>query len=194
MSFDPSRFSSMVVTDTCSVWNTLSSRRLFSAAIAAKIHFCITPMVEYECLYKTRSNPSPESIELMQRLKTAQRNGAFPIQPCELEDLLNVSQTAPKGLGAGELSCIAVAYKVRSLAFMTDEKKARYHARDRVMIAVETTPRLYGFLHFYRHLGDSDHAEVIAEHQRFEKRPLTTFLDDAYRHAMYCRCLSSPAK
>lgn len=194
MSFDPSRFSRMVVADTCAVWNTLSSRRLFSAAMTAKVHFCITPMVAYECLQKPRSNPTTESDELVKRLQNAQRNGAFPIQPCELEDLSNIARTAPKGLGAGELSCIAIAYRVQSLAFMTDEKKARLHARDRLRLAVETTPRLYGYLHFHSHLNDADHPEVVAEHERYEKRPLTVFFDDAYRHALYCRSVASSPK
>lgn len=187
MSFDPSRFSLMVITDTCAVWNTLSSRLLFSAALSARVHFCITPMVAYECLQNPRSNPTSESNELMHRLREAQRNGHFPIQPCELDDLLEVSRTAPKGLGSGELSCIAVAYKVRTLAFMTDEKKARKFAQDGLKLGVETTSRLYGFLHFYMHLSDADHKSVVAEHERFEKRPLTEFLNEAYGEGIRCR-------
>lgn len=194
MSFDPSRFSQMVVSDTCAVWNMLSARRLFSAAVAAKVYFCITSMVAYECFFKPRSRITAESEELMKRLQNAQKNGAFRIQPCGLDDLLNVTRTAPKGLGAGELSCIAVAYNIRSLAFMTDEKQARYHAEVRLNLAVETTPRLYGFLHFHRHLSDSDHAEIIAEHERFEQRPLTSFFNEAYEHAMRSRCMASPPK
>lgn len=194
MSFDPSRFSRMVVADTCSVWNTLSSRLLFAAAVNARIHFCITSMVAYECFYKPRSKPTTESEELMRRLHSAQKSGAFPVHPCGLEDLLNVSRSAPRGLGAGELSCIAVAYSIRSLAFMTDEKQARFYANDRLHLVVETTPRLYGYLHFHNHLNDSDHPKVVSEHEKYEQRPLTAFLNEAYRHAMMCRCLGSVSR
>lgn len=123
----------------------------------------------------------------MQRLRDAQRDGHFPVQSCELDDLLTISRTAPKGLGAGELSCIAVAYKIQTLAFMTDEKKARKFAQDGLKLGVETTPRLYGFLHFHMHLSDADHKQVVAEHERFEKRPLTEFLDRAYDEGIRCR-------
>lgn len=60
MNFDPARFSIASVVDTCSVWNMLSSLRLNQAAIQAKLHFCITPVVLYECLHKPRPNITPE--------------------------------------------------------------------------------------------------------------------------------------
>ena len=55
MALDPTQFSMMAVTDTCSVWNMLSSRKLYQAAVNAKLHFCVTPMVLYECLQKPRT-------------------------------------------------------------------------------------------------------------------------------------------
>ena len=68
MSFDPARFAVVSVVDTCAVWNMLSSLRLNEAAIQAKLHFCITPVVLYECLHKPRPNVTPEQQELMNRL------------------------------------------------------------------------------------------------------------------------------
>lgn len=59
MNFDPARFSIASVVDTCSVWNMLSSLRLNQAAIQAKLHFCIAPVVLYECLHKPRPNITP---------------------------------------------------------------------------------------------------------------------------------------
>lgn len=62
MAIDPTIFSQMVVADTCSVWNMLSSKKLFEASKSAKVHFCITPMVLYECLSKPRTLVNPEKM------------------------------------------------------------------------------------------------------------------------------------
>ncbi|OUM07805.1 hypothetical protein BW686_09440 [Pseudomonas syringae] len=193
MSFDPSRFSSTSVVDTCSVWSMLSSKRLFQAAILAKRHFCVTPSVLYECLQKPRSAITEEQAELMSRLRHAQSTGVFQVQACSLEDLLTVSAAAPGRLGSGEMSCLAVAYSIRSIAFMTEERLAKKYATKKLGLNVESTPRLYGYLHYHRHLGDSDHTNVIAEHENFERRPLTEFFNKAYDEAMRCRMMDQVA-
>lgn len=177
------------VTDTCSVWNVLSSRKLYQASINAKVHFCITPMVLYECLQKPRSTQTQEKTELICRLEKARRDGGFPLQKCDLEDLATLARLVPKGLGSGEMSCIATAYRIRSIAFMTDEKKARNFASQKLGLNVETTPKLYAWLHYYRHLSDGDHEDVIREHERYETRPLTTFFTDAFNEALRCRVM-----
>lgn len=189
MALDPTRFAMMAVSDTCSVWNVLSSRRLFQAAISARIHFCITPMVLYECLYKTRSHMTPEKGELIKRLERARVDGVFPIQECDLEDLAVIARLAPRGLGSGEVSCIATAYRIRSIAFMTDEKKARKFASGKLGLHVETTPKLYAWLHYSGHLSDGDHEEIIREHEIYEHRPLTVFFREAFGEAMRCRLM-----
>lgn len=189
MSFDPTRFAVVSVVDTCSVWNMLSSLRLNEAAIQAKLHFCITPVVLYECLHKPRANITPEQTELMGRLVSARAKGRFPLQECSLNDLLTISERAPGKLGSGELSCIAAAYHIRNIAVMTDEKLARKYAEDKLGLLVETTSRLYGYLHFHQHLGGADHDEVIKEHERFETRPLSQFFNLAFTEAMRCRLM-----
>lgn len=189
MALDPTIFCPIVVADTCSVWNVLSSRKLHQASISAKIHFCMTQMVLYECLHKPRSSMTPEKAELIRRLKNAQRDGGFPIQECALEDLAELARQAPKGLGSGEMSCIAAAYRIRSIAFMTDEKQARNFASQHLRLNVETTPKLYAWLHYHQHLGGSDHADVIREHECYEKRPLTKFLNEAFEEAQRCRLI-----
>jgi hypothetical protein len=189
MALDPTKFSTVAVTDTCSVWNVLSSRKLYQASISAKVHFCITPMVLYECLHKPRTAMTSEKAELIGRLEKARRDGGFPLQECDLEDLAALARLVPKGLGSGEMSCIATAYRIRSIAFMTDEKKARNFALQKLGLNVETTPKLYAWLHYCRHLSDGDHEDVIREHERYEKRPLTTFFTDAFNEAMRCRLM-----
>lgn len=190
MAIDPTTFSRMAVADTCSVWNILSSRKLFQAAKAANVHFCITPMVLYECLSKPRSSITPEKQEMISRLEKARQNGDFPIQECQLEDLAELARQAPSGLGSGEMSCIAMAYRIRSIAFMTDEKKARNFAENKLSLTVETTPKLYAWLHYKRVLSDGDHQDIINEHENYEKMPLTKFLQIAFEEALRCRLLS----
>ncbi len=191
MSFDPARFSATSVVDTCAVWNMLSSLRLNQAAIQAKLHFCITPVVLYECLHKLRPNVTTEQQVLMRRLEASRAAGRFPVQECSLDDLLSISAKAPGRLGSGELSCIATAYRIRSIAVMTDEKLARKYAQGILGLPVETTPRLYGYLHYHMHLGGADHDEVIKEHERFERRPLTSFFNQTFEDAMRCRLMAN---
>lgn len=72
---------------------------------------------------------------------------------------------------------------------MTDEKKARKFASRQLGLAVETTPKLYAWLHYHLHLGDGDHEDVIREHETYEDRPLTSFFREAYGEAMRCRLM-----
>lgn len=192
MALDPTHFPPASVADTCSVWNMLSSRKFYQATVSAKLHFCVTGMVLYECLQKPRSFTSPERTEMLQRLERARRSGSFPVQPCSLEDLFDMTRLVPRGLGSGELSCIAVAYRVRSIAFMTDDKQARRVASAKFGLAVETTPKLYGWLHYHQHLGSGDHEDVIREHEAHESRPLTQFFQTAYEEAMRCKLMAHP--
>lgn len=184
MVFDPRVFTQLVIVDTCSVWNVLSTERLFRAANAAKVTFCITPMVLYECLNKPRKSITPEMKTLIQRLISSRRNGNFQLQSCDLDDLLAVTRRAPAALSSGELSCIATAYKITTFAVMTDERQARQYSEQKLNLRVETTPKLYGWLHFHRHLVDSDHKAVIAEHELYERRPLSKFFHEAYESAL----------
>jgi hypothetical protein len=87
---------------------------------------------------------------------------------------------------------MAAAYGIRSIAFMTDERLAFRHAEGVLGLSVETTPRLYGYLHFKKLLVDSDHRLVITEHEKFEKRPLSRFLQEAYEEAMRCTLMVAP--
>lgn len=193
MALDPTRFSPMAVSDTCSVWNMLSSRKLYHAAISANLHFCITPMVLYECLYKPRSSVTSQTAEMIARLNKARAAGGFPVQECDLDDLADVARRSPRGLGSGEMSCIAMAYRIRTLAFMTDEKKARKFAEATLGLNVETTAKLYAWLHFHGHLSDGDHADVISEHEIYESRPLSPFFQQAFEEAMRCRLMDRGA-
>jgi predicted nucleic acid-binding protein len=127
--------------------------------------------------------------QLIARLEDQRRKGAFGIQQCGLDDLLAVMNTAPQALSSGELSCMAVAYRTQAMAIMTDDRKARTFAEDSLGLGVETTARLYGWLHYHRRLLDGDHADVIEEHEKYERRPLTAFFNEAYESALQYRLM-----
>lgn len=184
MMFDVRSIYRLLIVDTCSVWNILSSRRLFSATKSANLTMCITPAVFYECFFKRRGEDSDVVIDLRCRLEQAIKEGCFPVQECSLADLVYVSQLAPVKLSSGELSCIAVAYGIPTLVAMTDDKRARVFTENKLNLNVETTPRLYGRLHYHRFLTDSDHNEIIQEHEMYEKRPLTEFFKNTYGIAL----------
>lgn len=195
MAFDPRTFCNLVTIDTCAVWNVLSAKKLSLAAFSSGLHFVITPMVNYECLYKPRKQETAEQDELKDRLRAALTKGSISIQHCDLDSLITVARLAPKKLSSGELSCIAMSYKISTIAVMTDEKLARRFAEQALSLRVETTPKLYGWLHYHCKLSDSDHSEIISEHEKFERRPLTEFFNKAYETALQYRVtiMTSPS-
>ncbi|MNZ91190.1 hypothetical protein [Pseudomonas linyingensis] len=187
MAFDPRQFSRMVVVDTCAVWNILSARKLSLAAFSCGTTFCITPMVKYECMHKPRKTNTTQSETLKGRLQSALQSNSISIQHCDLDDLIAVARLAPSRLSSGELSCIAMSYRISTIAVMTDEKLARRFSEEKLQLQVQTTPKLYGWLHYRRLLGDSDHSEIVSEHESFERRPLTEFFNIAYETALQYR-------
>ncbi len=64
MSLDFSQFHKHNVTDTCSVWNVLSSHLLYARAKEASIQFCCTRFVIYESLFKPRKRLNTYDQEL----------------------------------------------------------------------------------------------------------------------------------
>ena len=142
MAIDPSKFHPVNVADTCSVWNVLSSKMLFNAAREARCDFCITSFVRYECLVKPRKSTTVAEQELMDRLRAAQRRGAFQHHSCGIEDLQSISVLeSRKCLGKGELSSIAFAMKIRQ-AVITDDMKAHKLAVEAGHALTQTTPHL----------------------------------------------------
>lgn len=188
MSIDPSNFQKSNVADTCSVWNILSSRLLYSVAKVAGCSFCCTSFVHYECLYKPRKSYTPEEVELKDRLEREIEDEKFKSYHLDLEDLQEVDiLLRRKNLGKGELSSIAFAKKTNQ-AFITDDRGARKLAAE-VMeppSCVQTTPHLVGWLFFMNFLGDSDLKPVINEHKKYD-RPLAKYFDETYNTALACR-------
>lgn len=191
MAIDPSTFHLVNVADTCSVWNVLSSARLHAAAKEARCEFCITSFVRYECLTKPRKAPSPAEAELMRRLAQEQRRGGFAAHSCDIGDLQAIKiLESRKRLGKGELSSIAFAMKIGQ-AVITDDMKARDLATASGHGLTQTTAHLFAWLIFKGHLGDSDKADVIAQHVAMG-RPLKPHFNRAYEMALQCRLNAAP--
>lgn len=192
MAIDPSKFHPLNVTDTCSVWNVLSSARLRSAAKDARCDFCITSFVQYECMVKPRTSPTAADRELRRRLLAEQRSGEFQAHSCSIGDLQDVRVLAErKRLGMGEISSIAFAMKIGH-AVLTDDQKARKLATSAGHLMVQTTPHLFSWLIFTRRLGDSDVPLVVDQHQALEG-DLAPHLNHAYDLALQCLLNARPA-
>ena len=187
---NPSQFELHNVTDTCSVWNVLSSLILYTNASFAGCEFCLTYFVYYECLFKPRRNPTKEELLLKDRLRNERSEGAFQTYHLDIEDLQDIIILENrKRLSKGELSSIAFARKTRQ-AFLTDDQKARKLA-SQVMdrTKVQTTPHLFGWLYFTNRLGDRDKDQVIQEHCHF-RRPLASYFEEMYQEALRCRLMT----
>lgn len=190
MEINPSQFHLLNVTDTCAVWNILSSRLLYRTAVSVGCHFSCTTFVNYECLLKPRKATSPAEEELKNRLRTEQQNGQFRVCELTTDDLLEMDiLESRKKLGKGELSSIAFAKRTPQ-AFQTDDKSARKLAQQVMQEKlVQTTPHLFGWLYFTQRLGDSDKEAIIEEHERHQ-RPLRNQFEEMYLRALQYRVRS----
>lgn len=190
MSIDLSSFHLYNITDSCAIWNVLSSRTLYGRAREAGVVFICTHFVLYECFTKPRKTTNPLDNELQSRLRTAQKDSAFVSYSLDIADLQTVSLLENrKRLSKGELSSIAFAFKTRQ-AFLTDDQKARKLAREILLeSAIQTTPHLLGWLFFTNRLTDGDKDIIISEHQAME-RPLGKYFEQMYLEACRCRLMA----
>jgi hypothetical protein len=125
MMLDISTFHITNMVDTCGVWNILSSKLLYHAALSANCVFSRTAFVEYECLSKPRSSINKHDEQLQQLLRQEQQKGNFKAYYLDIDDLLEVEVLEKrKNLGKGELSSIAFAKRTNQ-AFLTDDQRAR---------------------------------------------------------------------
>jgi hypothetical protein len=179
MPVDPRTFYRMNMIDACSVWNLLSSTKLYRAALSNGCVFSCTSFVIYECLHRRRLKTNECDTELQRRLRSERTNGFFKSYSLALEDLQEVEILEKrKRLSKGELSSIVFA-KRTGQAFMTDDQKARRLAFEVIPGLVQTTPHLLGWLLFEGALKDSDRTVVIAEHEELEL-PLGKYFEETY--------------
>lgn len=189
MAVDVTHFYLYNITDTCSVWNILSSNTLLEAALTAKCYFACTAYVSYECLVKPRKAPTKADGILRARFVRQRSLGRFTEFQLSLEELEDVAILERRQkLGKGELSSIAFARRNRQ-AVLTDDQKARRLAAevcDRGM--VQTTPQLVGWLFFTAKLLDSDLQTLLKEHLE-ANRPLGKYFEETYRQGLERRAV-----
>jgi hypothetical protein len=175
MALDVTSFHKLVVTDTCSVWNVLSSRLLHRTSVGAGCCFSMTDFTLYECLEKRREEIAEADLELQRRLRAARAEGQFKTYPLDVADLQDLDVLEQrKRLGKGELAAIVFAKKTRQ-AFLTDDQSARALATTTLTPQlVQTTPQMLGWLVFVGRLGDSDLSGIIEEHEK-HRRPLKPY-------------------
>lgn len=174
------------ITDSCSVWNILTSSVIYNASIQAGCFFALTNFVSYECLYKKRKQAHDE--ELVEKLEREISSGRFNKCGITIDDLQEIEILENrKRLGKGELSSIVFAKKTGQ-AFLTDDRKARNLGKEVLGTDyVQTTPHLVGFFFYKRHLVDADFATLIAEHKAALKSSwgdLSSFFEIAYNESL----------
>lgn len=182
------------VIDTCSIWNILSSRIFYAVLQEQQFDFCITKFVEYECLYRERTNPNVKELELKARFEKELRKNKFPCHKLSIEDLQHEDILNSRGrFGKGELSSIAFAKKT-GIAFLTDDQGARKRGGEVLgKIRVQTCPLLFGWTLLKGFMIEKDHHDIIREHISFE-RPLEKHFRKAHEEAMRIKYLESISK
>lgn len=187
---DVTRLRTLMVADTCAVWNILSSTAIHSQSIAVGCFYSVTDFVLYECLVKPRRSYDAAAEELRQRLRRAREKKQFQNYSLSVDDLLDVDLLEKRQrLSKGELTTIAFARKTRQ-AIITDDQGARILAAAELgSSVVQTTPQLLGWLAFIGRLVDGDVNAVIEEHKRFG-RPLARFFLEMHAEAMRCRLVA----
>jgi hypothetical protein len=185
------RFYPYNITDTCAVWNVLSSATLYRAALDAGCYFACTSYVLYECLTKPRKTPTTADATLCHRLTRERAQGRFQEFHLTLDELEDVAILEKRRkLAKGELSSIAFARKNRQ-AFLTDDKKAKRFG-DEICDAgmCQTTPQMLGWLFSNGRLVDSDLTMVIREHEEVN-RPLSQQFEAKYHEGLQHRLMET---
>jgi hypothetical protein len=188
---DFSKFRLSNVGDTCSIWNMLSSRLLWSTARGTGVTICCTYFVKYECLYKP-GQVRPERKEMQERVRREIERGNLICCNIELEDLQDIQLLATrKKVSTGELSSMVFA-KRTAQAFLSDDGKARKLAAT-IMEKdfIQSTPHLVGWLYFLWKLQDSDKDQITSDLQQLN-RSLHPHLNNAYEEACRCRLMNYP--
>jgi hypothetical protein len=184
MEIDITTLEKINVIDSCSIWNIISSGILLSASLNSKCCFSITKFVEYECLFKKRSDFKVSEVELKNKLKALLTKQSFNSYPLNISDLQEIELLRNrKNLGLGELSSIAFA-KRTSQSFFTDDQGARKFAKEVLGSSkVQTTPHLYGWLLFNQYLNESDLKQILIEHN-LNNRPLEKYFREAHQECL----------
>ena len=175
MTIDITKCNKINVTDSCALWNVLSSPTLYGVLVEQQFIFSCTDFVVYECLYRSRTTSEPGDAYLKGLAKTLIGQRKIESHPLTIEDLQDEKILQFRNqIGRGELSSIAFAKKT-GLSLLTDDQKARRLGGE-ILGAnrIQTTPLLFGWLMFNNYLSDQDLEPVIADHKQ-NGRPLEKY-------------------
>jgi hypothetical protein len=187
MELNPKAFARSNFTDTCSIWNLLSSKTLLLIARRAGCDFLLTEYVVYECLVKPRSSESSQETALKSSLIGERAAGRFTTYRLSVEDLQDLTRLQQiRRLGRGELTSIVLAEKFR-IAFLTDDKAARKLGNtvlgsDRT----QTVPHLVAWLTYEGEVLDGEKAAIVLEHSQMG-RPLAKHIEDGHLLGLQAR-------
>lgn len=183
MRIDIRSFKQLNIIDTCSVWNLLSSDKLYNMATIVGCYFSCTRYVIYECLYKSRTVHKETDDKLRNKFSKQVDKFSSPSYSIGIDDLqsiMNLEQR--KALSKGELSSIVFAQKTRQ-AFLTDDQKARKLSEFYIGAKnTQTIPHLFGWLSYTGKILDSDKIEIIREHEN-NGGQLSKFFDEVFNKA-----------
>lgn len=182
--FDFSEISKCSVIDTCAILNLFSSEKFYNAVISEKFSFCYTSFVEYETLYKQVKYATEEILNQRAKLRQETEKQRFRCEHLSIDDLQEIEiLEARKNLGKGELSSIAFAKKINQ-SFMTDDQGAKKLGENILgKQKVLTSPRMLGWLYFNRVLIDTDHKDIISEHEN-SGRKMARIYNEIYQEAI----------
>ncbi|AWO01851.1 hypothetical protein DLD77_09150 [Chitinophaga alhagiae] len=190
MTIDITKCIKINIIDSCAIWNLLSSLILYNRIKSNGFDFSITQFVEYECLFKVRSNPTNHDKEIRERLEKIKRGGVFLTHRLSIDDLQDSDIVKySQRLGRGELSSIAFCKKTNQV-FLTDDQKARKIAK--LILGedkTQTVPHIVGWLFYEGILTDSDLEPMIEEHKIFG-RPLEQYFRSVYSEAMRIKLMT----
>lgn len=177
------------VTDTCALWNVLSSSILFGVLIEQQFIFSCTSYVIYECLYKPRTTINSNDTRLKEWAKSLIQKKEIETHQLTIEDLQDEKIMKYRNrIGHGELSSIAFAKKT-GLCLLTDDQKARKLGGEILGLdKIQTTPLLFGWLLFHGHLGDQDLEPVISDHKQ-NGRPLEKYFREVHAESWRVKLL-----
>lgn len=190
MEIDISVFDKNNVIDTCSIWNILSSTKLYSTIISIIKVLSLTEYVVYESLYKPRKT-NKESDKLLKMILAKEIDKkCFQIFKISIEDLQDIGILKNrKKFGKGEISSIAFAKKSR-ISFLTEDQNARKFSKNVVGVNTQTTPHLLGWLFFEGYLLDGDLHQIITEHKAMDGK-LENYFKEVFLEAMRCKLLKT---
>lgn len=182
-------FPTMSVIDSCAITNVLSSPVLTEAASRRRRYLMVTGFVVYEFLSRRRAHGNEADERTIRTFRNELGKGQrFTKVELTVDDLREVARLqSVRRVGMGELSCLAIARRLR-FGFLTDDGDARKLARREFPdLEVRTTSHLVGWLVFEGELTDGDVVTIIRDNIEVRGKGIGPFIRVCCETAMRLR-------